>query len=217
MMDIQLNEIETRVLGCLIEKEMATPEYYPLSLNALQNACNQKSNRNPVVSFDEQTVVIALDGLKEKHLAWQSDTGRVPKYSHQIDKKYNLIARESALICLLLLRGPQTVGELRGRSERLYAFSALSEVEETLQNLEEMGLTQKMAKLPGRKESRYAHLLSGEPELSEEESTAAPEKATIKVRAGNERIAILEEEVERLRGELEELKHAFDNFKAQFE
>ena len=92
MTDIELNEIETRVLGCLVEKEMATPEYYPLSLNALQNACNQKSNRNPVVSFDEQTVVVALDGLKEKHLAWQSDSGRVPKYAHLIDKKFNLIA-----------------------------------------------------------------------------------------------------------------------------
>ena len=217
MLDIELNEIEARILGCLIEKEMATPEYYPLSLNALQNACNQKSNRNPVVTYDEQTVVVALDGLKEKQLAWQSDSGRVPKYAHLVDKKFNLIVRESALISLLLLRGPQTVGELRGRAERLYTFSALSEVEETLQHLESMGLTKKMAKLPGRKEFRYAHLLSGEPEQLEEGGAAVMEPATVTVRVGNEKITVLEDEVKRLREELKELKQLFEDFKDQFE
>ncbi len=217
MIDIELNEIETRVLGCLMEKEMATPEYYPLSLNALLNACNQKSNRNPVVSFDEQTVVMALDDLKEKHLAWQSDSGRVPKYAHMIDKKCNLIGRESALLCLLLLRGPQTVGELRGRSERMYTFDDLSEVEETLQRLDDMGLVLKLAKLPGRKESRFAHLLSGKPEQPEDGGSAVTEPATVKVRVGNEKITALEEEVNRLREELEELKESFNEFRSQFD
>ncbi len=217
MMEIELNETEARVLGCLIEKDIATPEYYPLSLNGLQNACNQKSNRNPVVSYDEQTVVLALDGLKEKRLAWQNDAGRVPKYAHQVEKKFNLVARESALVCLLLLRGPQTVGELRGRSERLYNFRKLSEVAETLQSLEEMGLTKKMPRQPGRKESRYAHLLSGESEMPEVGGTAVPENATIQVRADNERVAVLEQEVERLRGELDELKQSLLDFQGQFE
>lgn len=217
MRDIELNEIEARVLGCLVEKELATPEYYPLSLNSLRNACNQKSNRNPVVSLNEQTVVVALDSLKEQQLAYQSDSGRVPKYAHMLDKKYNLIIRESALISLLLLRGPQTVGELRGRSERMYAFSALSEVEETLQHLVNMGLTMKMAKLPGRKEARYAHLLSGEPENIKESGPAVMEQATVKVRVGNEKIAALEEEVAHLRNELEALKQSFETFKNQFD
>jgi len=216
-MDIELNETEARVLGCLIEKDMGTPEYYPLSLNGLQNACNQKSNRNPVVSYDEQTVVLALDGLKEKRLAWQSDVGRVPKYAHQVEKKFNLVARESAIICLLLLRGPQTVGELRGRSGRLYAFRELSEVVETLQSLKEMGLVKKMPRQPGRKEFRYAHLLSGEPEMPEGGGAAVTENATIQVRADNERVAALEKEVELLRGALEELKQSFIDFKGQFE
>ena len=178
---------------------------------------NQKSNRNPVVSYDEETVVLALDGLKEKRLAWQSDTARVPKYAHQVDKKFNLVARESALVCLLLLRGPQTMGELRSRSERLYSYKELDEVAETLQGLEEVGLVKKMPRQPGRKEPRYAQLLSGEPEILEEGGTAVLEKATIKVRADNERVAALEKEVECLRGELEELKQTFIDFKGQFD
>ncbi|MCF6188412.1 MAG: YceH family protein, partial [Desulfobulbaceae bacterium] len=127
-MNILLTDNEVRVLGCLMEKEMATPAYYPLSLNALTNACNQKSNRNPVVSYDEETVVEALNGLREQELARQSNVSRVPKYEQIFSQKFNLITREEAVICILLVRGPQTIGEIRNRSERLYAFQNLDEV-----------------------------------------------------------------------------------------
>ena len=217
MLDFELNAVEARVLGCLQEKEMATPEYYPLSLNGLVNACNQKSNREPVVSYDERTVVLALDSLKDKHLVWQSDAARVPKYGQQLDKRFNLVAREKAVICLLLLRGPQTAGELRGRSERLYGFGDLEEVSATLQSLEEMGLVRKLPRQPGRKESRYAHMFAGEPENVEPVTMAAPEAATIQVRAENERLAALELQIETLRTELQELRAVFLEFKRQFE
>lgn len=216
MLDFELNDVDARVLGCLLEKEMATPEYYPLSLNGLVNACNQKSNREPVVSYDERTVVLALASLKDKRLVWRSDAARVPKYGQEVDKKFSLEVRELAVICLLLLRGPQTVGELRGRTERLYAFSELEEVGATLQGLEEMGLVRKLPRQPGRKESRYAHLLAGEPE-NVEPATAAPEAATVLVRAENERLAALEQEIATLRSELQEMRAAFLDFKRQFE
>ncbi|MHB8808618.1 MAG: YceH family protein [Desulfobulbaceae bacterium] len=216
MLDFELNPVEARVLGCLLEKEMATPEYYPLSLNGLVNACNQKSNREPVVSFDERTVALALASLKDKRLVWRSDAARVPKYGQEVDKKFSLMAREMAVLCLLLLRGPQTVGELRGRTERLYGFADLEEVGVTLQGLEEMGLVRKLPRQPGRKESRYGHLLGGEPE-NVEPVNAAPEAATVQVRAENERLAALEQEIETLRTELQELRAAFLDFKHQFE
>lgn len=216
-MEFELTAEESRVLGCLLEKEMATPDYYPLSLNALVNACNQKSNRSPVVSYEEKDVVRALDGLKEKKLAWQSDASRVPKYAHSFDKVFNLVRRETAILCLLLLRGAQTVGELRSRSERLYSFTDLDEVNDTLQSLEEMQLVRKMPRQPGRKESRYAHLLAGEPQDGGQAVLASPEAATLEVRAENERIAELENEVASLRGELDDLRQAFLDFKKQFE
>ena len=131
-MDILLTDIEVRVLGCLIEKSMTTPDYYPLSLNALTNACNQKSNRAPVVNLDETTVVRALDSLREKQLVVLSASSRVPKYAEVLTGSRKLVTREAALIMVLLLRGPQTVGELRGRTERAYKFGTLAEVEETL-------------------------------------------------------------------------------------
>ena len=216
MLDFELNAIEVRVLGCLLEKEMATPEYYPLSLNGLVNACNQKSNREPVVSYDEHAVAQALESLKDKRLVWRTDAARVPKYGQEVDRKFSMEKREMAVLCLLLLRGPQTVGELRGRTERLYAFNELEEVGTTLQGLEEMGLVRKLPRQPGRKESRYAHLLGGEPE-NVEPATAAPEAATVQVRAENERLAVLEQEVNTLRTELAELRAAFLDFKRQFE
>ena len=216
MLDFELNAVEARVLGCLLEKEMTTPEYYPLSLNGLVNACNQKSNREPVVSYDERTVVQALASLKDKRLAWQSDAARVPKYGQQLDRKFSLEPPEMAVLCLLLLRGPQTTGELRGRSERLYAFNELDEVNATLQGLAEMGLVRKLPRQPGRKESRFAHLLAGEPE-NVEAATAAPEAATVQVRAENERLAALEQEIAALRVELQDLRAAFLDFKRQFE
>lgn len=217
MVDFELTDIEVRVLGCLIEKEMTTPEYYPLSLNALVNACNQKSNRNPVVSYDENTVLQALGDLKEIHFAWQSDAARVPKYEHRFGKAFNLVAREMAILCVLMLRGPQTLGELRSRSERMYAFSDLDEVGETLQSLEEMGLVRQLPRQPGQKESRFAHLLAGEPERPDTGDDTLSDEANPQVSSRKDRIAALEDEVRSLREELEGLKQEFVAFKKQFE
>ena len=214
---IVLTDTEVRVLGCLLEKEMTTPDYYPLSLNALVNAANQKSNREPVVVYDEKTVVRALAELKEKQLAWQSDSSRVPKYAHGVDKIFTLVRSEAAILCLLMLRGSQTIGELRGRSERMYEFKDLDEVTEVLESLEEAGLVKKMARQPGRKESRYAHLLAGEPKDVALSVIAQPEAATLEVRAENERLVHLEQEVERLRSELDELRQEFLDFKSKFD
>src|SRR3974390_1622615 len=162
-MDWQLDASEARVLGALLEKEIATPEYYPLSLNALVNACNQKSNREPVVSYDEDTVEVALAGLRAKGLAVRiTGESRVPKHGQRFTETLNLGRREAALICLLLLRGPQTVGELRGRSDRLYSFEDLEGVESTLDRLSEAGMVKKLPRVAGTRESRYAHLLCGD-------------------------------------------------------
>ncbi|MFC1523309.1 YceH family protein [Thermodesulfobacteriota bacterium] len=215
-MDIILNEIEVRVLGSLMEKSMTTPEYYPLSLSALTNACNQKSSREPVVSYDQKTVVRALDSLKEKQLIVQSDGGRVPKYSEIFTARRNLVDREGAVLMVLFLRGPQTVGEIRGRTERAYPFSELTEVETTLDELSEAGYVRQLPRLPGRKEPRYAHLFAGEPEI-DEERIAQPEPAAIEVMAENERIASLEEEVGGLRKDLETLRADFEIFRKEFE
>ena len=214
-MDILLNDVEVRVLGSLMEKSMTTPEYYPLSLNALTNACNQKSNRDPVVSFDETTVVRALDSLREKQLVVLSASSRVPKYAEIFSGNRKLVTRESALIMVLMLRGPQTIGELRGRTERAYKFGDLEEVEATLAELDESGYVTKLPRMPGRKESRYAHLLAGNVEIEEE--APRPEPAAIVVRAENERIAALEEEVQRLRQEFDALQDKFTKFKKEFE
>lgn len=217
---ILLNDIEVRVLGCLIEKEMTTPEYYPLSLNALTNACNQKSNRDPVLSLEETDVVRALDSLRFKGLAMQAgDGGRVPKYRHALAAKLFLEPPELAILGELLLRGPQTVGELRGRAERMHPFPALEEVEKVLLELQEKEtpLIDKLPRQPGRKEHRYAHLLAGKPQLAAEESGAAPEAARLQVLAENERIAALEQDVSALRDELAALKREMTEFRKQFE
>jgi uncharacterized protein YceH (UPF0502 family) len=218
MIEYELTPEQVRVLGCLMEKEMATPEYYPLTLNALVNACNQKSNRNPVVSFDEDTVLNALDGLKEYQLAWQSNTARVPKYEQHFGKNQHLVQRELSIICLLLLRGPQTVGELRGRSERMYSFASLEEVNDTLQELQERELITQIARRPGQKEARFIHLLSGEQEEMTESSGYEPAGTTSRQGSAiDERITALEEETSILREELAELKQMFMDFKGQFE
>ncbi len=218
MVEFELSPEEARVLGALMEKELATPEYYPLSMNGLVNACNQKSNRNPVVTYDEGIVLQALEGLKENQLAWQSNAARVPKYEEHLGKRLNLVPRELSLICLLLLRGPQTVGELRGRSERMYAFATLEEVGDTLQALEEMGLVRQQPKQPGQKEARFVQLLAGEPEIAEAAGGYATETAPEgQVTARGERIAAMEEETRSLREELDSLKQAFLDFKQQFE
>lgn len=216
-MDILLTDNEVRVLGCLMEKEMTTPDYYPLSLNALTNACNQKSNRNPVVSYDEETVVEALNGLRERKLSRQSNSSRVPKYEQIFSKDLNLLLREEAIICTLLVRGPQTVGEIRSRTERMFAFQGLDEVQETISCLEDTGMVMKLPRQPGRKESRYAHLLSGEPQDAIGEVALPPEAATVIVRKKNEQIEELQEQINTLSQELQALKLEFVTFRTQFE
>ncbi len=169
-MDWQIDSAEARVLGALLEKEITTPEYYPLSVNALVNACNQKSNRDPVVSFDEATVEAALEGLRAKGLAVRiSGGGRVAKHGQRFTEKFNLGRREAAIMCVLMLRGPQTPGELRGRTERLFQFDDLEAVERTLQHLTEMEWVRKLPRQAGSRESRFAHLLSGETEFAADE------------------------------------------------
>ena len=202
-----LHETEVRVLASLIEKESTTPEYYPLSLNALMLACNQKTNRDPVVSYDEDTVTGALDALRAGSLARLSSAqSRVAKYEHSIPEVFNLGRRELALLCTLMLRGPQTVGELRDRSERMHAFSDLEEVEaclETLMHWEPRPLATRLPRQPGMKEPRYMHLLGGDTEPSEPRIT--------------ERAVPLEEQVAALRQEVRELRDEFAKFRQQFE
>ena len=216
-----LNPVEVRVLGSLIEKQITTPEYYPLTLNALTNACNQISNRDPVVSFDEKTVVRALESLREKQLVWMvTGSGRVPKYEHRLTEALSLAEQEIAVLCVLMLRGPQTPGEIRGRTGRLYEFQELSEVDLTLEALmsaQPQPLVVKLPRQAGMKESRHAHLLSGEVRVEEQEPAPRLEAAALEVRAENERIARLEESLESLRQELTELKQQFLDFKKQFE
>lgn len=212
-MEIVLNDTEVRVLGSLIEKKLATPDYYPLSLNALTNACNQKSNRDPVVSYDEQTVQAVLDGLDRKGLILKSGVGRVPKYEECFTGERNLVARESSVLCVLFLRGPQTPGMIRGHTARIYDFQSLEEVHETLSNLQEWGYVRRLPRLPGHKESRYVQLLSGEPAATEESLPAVADEAAPEA----ERIDKIEHEIATLRGELEDLKKIFEEFKREFE
>ncbi len=215
-MDIVLNDSEVRILACLIEKEMTTPEYYPLSLNSLTNACNQKSNRNPVVSYDETDVVRGLVSLQEKGLVRKTLTSgdRVSKYLHAILDRFDLSRQEMAILCELMLRGPQTVGEIRSHTERMSVFESLEEVENTLQGLAEHDppLTLKMPRETGRKECRYMHLFSGGIETLHDFSA---EPAAIQM-SSQEKIKKLEDEIVVLRSELEELKRAFAEFKSQF-
>ncbi len=225
-MDFILTPIEARVLGSLIEKQITTPDYYPLTLNALTNACNQKSNREPVMELDEKTVVRALDSLREKHLVWQVKTAgsRVSKYEQNMSKVFKFSPQEIAILSVLLLRGPQTLGELRTRAARMYDFKDLAETEETLQNLMERGeddpFVLKLPRQVGRKESRYAHLFCGEPSnlsTGDEDEEFPPEPARLEVIAENERIAVLEQKVADLQAEVEKLKQRFAEFAKQFE
>lgn len=219
-MDTILNNIEVRVFGCLIEKELTTPEYYPLSLNALTNACNQKSNRDPVMNLDEQEVVRALDSLRFKQLVVvSSDGGRVPKYRHLLVEKLRFSPDELAVVAELLLRGPQTMGELRTRGERMHPLPDLATVEAILDEL--LGRTppiiMRLPRQPGRKEARFAQLFSAEPELFAAELSAPPEAARQKVMAENDRLESLENEVAALRVEVAGLRAMVENFKSQFE
>jgi len=218
-MEIQLNEIEVRVLGALIEKETTTPDYYPLSLNALANACNQKSNREPAMNLDQSNVRDALDSLNAKGLAGplSSAESRVTKYAHRLQEVFNFDRRETAVLCLLFLRGPQTPGELRVRTERMYAFDDLAVVESTLRRLmeREPPLVKKLPRVPGTKESRYAHLLAGDVETWD----AGVESSSTIGTAGpdDERIARLEDDVAALQKELADLRQQFVDFRKQFE
>ncbi len=216
-MDIVLDDTEVRILGCLIEKELTTPEYYPLSLNSLTSACNQKSNRSPVVSFDEADVAQGLEGLQEKGLARKTLTAgsRVTKYMHTILDRFDLSRQEIAIVCELMLRGPQTTGELRTHAERMSPFESLEEVEKNLQALMDYNpaLVIRLPRETGRKECRHMHLFSGIPSP---EPAAVAAGATAPQYTVQERLSRLEEENSRFRSELEELKQALAEFKAQF-
>jgi uncharacterized protein YceH (UPF0502 family) len=206
-MDWQLSAAEARVLGCLLEKEIATPDYYPLSLNALVNGCNQKSNREPVVSYDEAVVEEALAELRAQGLTLRITGGdsRVPKHAQRFTEKFNLGRREAAVMCLLMLRGPQTTGELRGRTERLYPFDDLEAVEATLNHLAEMGFAKQLPRQQGLKEPRWGHLLSGELAAIE-----APPPVAERGPSDRERIAALETA-------LADLRRDFEDFASRFE
>ena len=223
-MEETLGEEEVRVLGSLVEKQLTTPEYYPLTLNSLVNACNQLSNRDPVVSYDQSVVLGALDGLRAKrlaHVVYGADS-RVPKYKHTLMEALNFTRQqELAVMCVLMLRGPQTAGEIRARSGRLFAFKEVSDVEASLEELmkrEGGPLVARLPRQPGQKEVRYAHLLSGEVRVEEHEAPSLSSSPTPPEREGErQRVARLEAEVAALRAEVSELARRFDEFKKQFE
>ena len=215
-MDIHLTPVEARVLGSLIEKDITTPDYYPLSLNALVNACNQKKNREPVMNLDENAVRDALAGLQEQRLAGpaRGADSRITQYEHRLQEVFNFTRGETALLCVLLLRGRQTPGELRGRTERMFRFEHLDDVEATLRRLMERDppLVKVLQRQPGTKESRYAHLLSGETQ-----ETANVPVGVLPSSAGDDRMGKLEAQIAELRRELHELRQEFGEFKKQLE
>ncbi len=223
-MAVTLTPEEARVLGSLVEKGLTTPEYYPLSLNALKNACNQKSSREPVVDYDEAAVARALDGLRDKHLVWFVDSpdSRVQKYRHRLAEALGLSAEEVAVLDLLLLRGPQTAGEIRGRCERLHAFEDVEEAEgilDALSRREEDTLVVRLPRQPGRKEHRWMHVLCGAPDMAPEEQGTAGREAPVfrEVRAERDRMAALEAEVQALKDEVQSLREELNGFRRQFE
>ncbi|MGE0130495.1 MAG: YceH family protein [Blastocatellales bacterium] len=220
-MGIVLNEYELRALGALVEKQIATPDYYPMTLNALVNACNQKNHRDPVVAYDEATVAKALETLREKNLAYvfHGSEARAPKYGHLFPKAFDLSEAEVPLMSVLILRGPQTPGELRSRSQHLRAFESLAEVETLLQglSLREEPLIVKLPRQPNSRESRFAHLLGGPVEMEQVEVAPRTSTSVQHTQTGNEKVAKLEEEIAALRQELGELKQQFAEFRKQFE
>lgn len=217
-MNLPINEVEVRILGSLIEKELTTPEYYPLTLNSLTNACNQKSNRDPVMALEESDIVRGLDRLRSKGFARLSGAGgRVPKYCHSLGEKF--APPELAVLAELLLRGPQTLGELRSHSDRMASIADIAAVEEVIKDLEqfEQQLVVLLPRQPGQKEQRYAHLLSGEPQTAVVERQPPPEAARVRVMAENERLAELEVEIAATKEEVAALRRMMEEFKAQFE
>ena len=212
----QLTEVEARVLGSLVEKQLTTPEYYPLTMNALTAACNQKSNRDPVVSYDETTIMSAIDSLRDKNLVYlyYGTSSRTVKYKHMVPSVFDLDDAGVAIVAVLLLRGPQTIGELRERTGRLHEFAGLGEVQEALDGLtrRDEPLIIKLERQAGQKEARYAHLLCG----PVDRSAAAPIREASS--SGKEdKIAKLESEIENLRGEFVSLRETFEEFRKQFE
>jgi uncharacterized protein YceH (UPF0502 family) len=225
-LNILLTEVETRVLGSLIEKDITTPDYYPLSLNALVNACNQKNNRDPVMHLDEDAVRQALDSLHNQRLAGHTSSAdsRVTKYEHRLQEVFNFTRGETAILCVLLLRGPQTPGELRSRTERMHRFEDLTEVQSTLQRLIERQppLVKVLPRQPGTKEARSMHLLAGDREAPEGDGgTSAgrtPSSASgSRPAPDGERIARLENAVAELSQEVAELRQQLASFRQQFE
>ena len=220
-----LDAVATRVLGALIEKEITTPDYYPLSLNALVNACNQKSNRDPVMELDESSVRTALRSLDDKALARSAVAGdsRVAKYEHQLQEAFNFTRPEMAVLCELMLRGPQTPGELRGRASRLHPFEDLSAVHSALQRLmhRDPPLAKLLARQPGTKEARYAQLLSGDaPDgASAPDAPESPVQTASSSRghAADDRLAPIEEEIAAIKNEIAQLKQQFAEFRKQFD
>jgi uncharacterized protein len=221
-MNLLLNEIELRVLGCLIEKETATPDYYPLTLNALTNACNQKSNRHPVMLIGEKSIIKALDALRIEH-KWAvqvtSSESRVPKYRHTLSDALSLTKAESAILCELFLRGPQTPGDLRAHASRLHPFEDRDAVTEILTKLahREEPLVLQLPRETGKREQRWAHLFADLPEICEEEFEIKAEPARRIVEAEDQRIKELEEKVALLEEQVETLQEQFNGFKAAFE
>lgn len=217
-----LSEVEARVLGCLVEKQLTTPDYYPLTLNALTAACNQLSNREPVVSYDEVTVVRGLNRLRELKLAfaYSGAESRTQRYGHKLDEKLSLTPPELAVVTVLLLRGPQTIGEIRGRTGRMHEFATLDEADATLQVLAAktpQSLVVKLPRQPGAKESRYAHLLSGEIAVPAAAAPGplTPEAATLAVQREDERVAKLEQQVAVLGQTLSTLQHQVAELRQQ--
>ncbi len=218
--NLKLTDIEARVLGALIEKEITTPEYYPLSLNALINACNQKSNREPLMHVDEDAARQALRGLSEQYLARSAASdGRVAKFEHRLGETFNFDRKETAVLCELLLRGAQTPGELRSHAERMHPFEDLSEVQTTLQRLmrREPPLVKLLARQPGMKEARYGHLLCGDLYVSAAETHEIDGAPAAAKSSDAEQIKLLEAEVNGLREEVQALKQQFAEFRKQFD
>ena len=221
-MEILLSPVEVRILGALIEKELATPQYYPLSQNSLTNACNQKSNRDPVMALDEESVLNAIKILRKSKLVWRVETmgSRVEKYEHNISEIHEFTQQEIGILCELFLRGPQTVGEIRTRTARFCKFESLDEVEAVLQNLiDDTNIGPFVQKLPremGRRENRYAHLFSGEVVIDTETNEKVDEY-TVTAQDELKRIEALELQVPELRAELAALREQFEEFKKQFE
>lgn len=215
---LNLNANEVRVLGVLMEKEMTTPEYYPMTPNALRNGCNQKSNRYPVVTFDDDIIRATLDSLRSKQLVYIVSThgSRTRKYEHRLKDKLHLTKNERALLCVLMLRGFQTIGEMRGRTDRMTSFESLEAVEEAVEDMmrldrQPMQLVRRLERMPGQKDNRYAHLLSGD--ITEEQLAAQPVQIASSSSSRNELI----ERVTELENQVKELKEEFSKFKQQFE